>query len=98
MFGGNFLHGYDIRRQLRVYDIEQQTRVPNKFRFPMYEHLHWYAAAYYIKVRALCVRGCVAKLPARSRAGLVVAVPAPPEVSSRSPRRPEQGRLSRGVS
>ena len=58
MFGGNFLHGYDIRRQLRVYDIERQTRVPTKFRFPMYEHLHWYAAAHYIKVWWAPVRRC----------------------------------------
>ena len=44
------MHGLDIRGQLRVFDIEQHTNVPAKFQFPMYEHLQWYAAAYYLKV------------------------------------------------
>eukprot|EP01119_Soliformovum_irregulare_P015148 TRINITY_DN4222_c0_g1_i1.p1 TRINITY_DN4222_c0_g1~~TRINITY_DN4222_c0_g1_i1.p1 ORF type:complete len:522 (-),score=114.71 TRINITY_DN4222_c0_g1_i1:148-1713(-) len=50
VFGGNFLHGYNIRLQIRIYDIENQTGVPPKFRFPLYENMLWYAAEKYCKL------------------------------------------------
>ena len=59
VFGGNFLHGYDVRGQLRVFELERQTSVPRKFRFPMYEHLQWYAAGHYLKVGMRCCAWCV---------------------------------------
>jgi hypothetical protein len=34
VFGGNFLHSYNVGTQLKVVDIEKTTRVPKKFRFP----------------------------------------------------------------
>ena len=49
VFGGNFLHGYNIKQQLQVYDIENKTGVANKFRFPLYEQMQWYAAENYLK-------------------------------------------------
>jgi len=42
VFGGNFLHSYDVATQLRVREIEIATQVPKKFRFPMFVRLCWY--------------------------------------------------------
>ncbi|KAF9472602.1 JmjC domain-containing histone demethylation protein 1 [Pholiota conissans] len=36
VFGGNFLHSYDVATQLRVREIEIATQVPRKFTFPMF--------------------------------------------------------------
>ncbi|RUS19741.1 hypothetical protein BC937DRAFT_87004 [Endogone sp. FLAS-F59071] len=47
VIGGNFLHGFNIATQLRVYEIEQHTNVPQKFRFPWYERMCWYAGERY---------------------------------------------------
>ncbi|KAI5117638.1 hypothetical protein M0805_008445 [Coniferiporia weirii] len=44
VFGGNFLHSYNIATQLRVREIENATRVPKKFQFPFFTKLCWYAA------------------------------------------------------
>jgi len=42
VFGGNFLHSYNVSTQLRVRNIEIATQVPKKFRFPMFSKLCWY--------------------------------------------------------
>ncbi|KAI9313306.1 hypothetical protein BX666DRAFT_1864628 [Dichotomocladium elegans] len=47
VIGGNFLHSMNIGTQIRVHDIEVATNVPQKFRFPYYKRINWYAAAYY---------------------------------------------------
>ncbi|KAG0172881.1 JmjC domain-containing histone demethylation protein 1 [Apophysomyces sp. BC1015] len=47
VIGGNFLHGYNIATQLQIYDIEERTNVPAKFRFPFYKRINWYAALKY---------------------------------------------------
>ncbi|RUO95636.1 hypothetical protein BC936DRAFT_143567, partial [Jimgerdemannia flammicorona] len=47
VIGGNFLHGLNIGGQLRIYEIEQLTNVPLKFRFPYYERMCWYAGEKY---------------------------------------------------
>ncbi|KAL6055318.1 Lysine-specific demethylase 2A [Balamuthia mandrillaris] len=47
VFGGNFLHGYHIDMQLKVRGIEERTRTPEKFRFPFFETMLWYAAKHY---------------------------------------------------
>ncbi|KAG9089737.1 JmjC domain-containing histone demethylation protein 1, partial [Ceratobasidium sp. 392] len=49
VFGGNFLHSYNIATQLRVRDIEIATRVPKKFRFPFFTKICWYAADKYVR-------------------------------------------------
>ncbi|KAH8110283.1 Clavaminate synthase-like protein [Phellopilus nigrolimitatus] len=54
VFGGNFLHSYNIATQLRVREIENTTRVPKKFQFPYFTKLCWYAAE--ASLRALKAR------------------------------------------
>ncbi|KAK7466936.1 JmjC domain-containing histone demethylation protein 1 [Stygiomarasmius scandens] len=49
VFGGNFLHSYNVTTQLRVRDIEIKTHVPKKFRFPFFSKLCWYVADKYLK-------------------------------------------------
>ncbi|CAC5396487.1 PHF8 [Mytilus coruscus] len=44
VFGGNFLHDYNIPLQLQVYDIEKRVGTPQKFLFPSFETTNWYAA------------------------------------------------------
>lgn len=44
VFGGNFLHDYDISLQLQVYDIEKRVGTPSKYLFPSFETTNWYAA------------------------------------------------------
>lgn len=43
VFGGNFLHSFAIEKQIRVAQIEEITKVPQKFRFPFFTELQWYA-------------------------------------------------------
>ena len=42
VFGGNFLHNFNIIMQLKIYGIENKIRVPAKFRFPFYLEIIWY--------------------------------------------------------
>ena len=42
VFGGNFLHSYNIVRQLQVYLIEQKTHVGKQYRFPHFKVVNWY--------------------------------------------------------
>ncbi|KIY68200.1 jumonji superfamily protein [Cylindrobasidium torrendii FP15055 ss-10] len=49
VFGGNFLHSYDVAGQLKVRDIEIATAVPRKFRFPHFTKLCWYVADKYLR-------------------------------------------------
>ncbi|KDN49370.1 hypothetical protein RSAG8_02072, partial [Rhizoctonia solani AG-8 WAC10335] len=49
VFGGNFLHSYNIVTQLRIRNIEISTRVPKKFRFPFFTKMCWYAADKYVR-------------------------------------------------
>ncbi|KAJ3223790.1 Lysine-specific demethylase 7A [Clydaea vesicula] len=48
VIGGNFLHGYNIKGQLDIYEIEKKTMVPPKFRFPYFDTMLWYAAKTYL--------------------------------------------------
>ncbi|KAI9056652.1 Clavaminate synthase-like protein [Trametes sanguinea] len=49
VFGGNFLHSYNVPTQLRVREIEIATHVPKKFRFPYFVKLCWYAGEKYLR-------------------------------------------------
>ncbi|KAF8526841.1 jumonji protein [Hysterangium stoloniferum] len=49
VFGGNFLHSWNIGTQLRVREIEIATHVPKKFRFPLFTRLCWYAGEKYLR-------------------------------------------------
>lgn len=48
VFGGNFLHGMDMRLQIASHEIEHRSGVQNKFRFPDFIPLHFYAAGMYL--------------------------------------------------
>lgn len=49
VLGGNFLHGLDMKMQLLVNSIEEETKVRGQFRFPYFKELHFFAAAKYLK-------------------------------------------------
>uniref|UniRef100_A0A8C1HDF5 [histone H3]-dimethyl-L-lysine(36) demethylase n=1 Tax=Cyprinus carpio carpio TaxID=630221 RepID=A0A8C1HDF5_CYPCA len=48
VFGGNFLHSFNIPMQLNIYNIEDRTRVPAKFRYPFYFEMCWYVLERYL--------------------------------------------------
>jgi len=47
VIGGNFLQGLDIGMQLAIHQIEERSNVPEKFRFPHFARMQWYAADHY---------------------------------------------------
>ncbi|KAH7948340.1 hypothetical protein HPB52_020638 [Rhipicephalus sanguineus] len=49
VFGGNFLHSFNIGLQLQVYELEKRIDAPNKYKFPSFETTHWFAASYVIE-------------------------------------------------
>lgn len=49
VFGGNFIHRFNIGLQLRIYDMEIRLQTPLKFRHPNYETLSWYAARDFLR-------------------------------------------------
>ena len=48
VFGGNFLNSFTIPMQLEVSALEHRTKVPNRFKFPFYNQLHWYVLDRYV--------------------------------------------------
>ncbi|XP_077380331.1 lysine (K)-specific demethylase 2Aa isoform X2 [Festucalex cinctus] len=48
VFGGNFLHSFNIPMQLNICNIEDRTRVPVKFRHPFFYEMCWYVLERYI--------------------------------------------------
>ncbi|XP_026274474.1 histone lysine demethylase PHF8-like isoform X2 [Frankliniella occidentalis] len=44
VFGGNFLHSFNIPLQIQVYEMERKLNTPEKFLFPAFERINWYAA------------------------------------------------------
>lgn len=51
VIGGNYLTLRDMPMQLKIYDIERVTKVPTKFRFPMFNKVIWLSAIYYTNHR-----------------------------------------------
>jgi F-box/leucine-rich repeat protein 10/11 len=49
VFGGNFLHGLDMERQTQIHCLEVRTRVPERFRFPLFREMHFSAASMYLQ-------------------------------------------------
>lgn len=47
VIGGNFLTLMDLPMHLRIYEIEKVTRVPSKFRFPLFNKVLWLVSWYY---------------------------------------------------
>ncbi|KHN70647.1 Lysine-specific demethylase 7A [Toxocara canis] len=50
VFGGNFLHSLNIEMQLRIYDMEINLETEDRFMFPSFELVNWYAAASILKI------------------------------------------------
>lgn len=48
MFGGNFLHSFGILKQLKIAQVEDTTKVPQKFRYPFFTEMLWYVLAKYV--------------------------------------------------
>ncbi|XP_076818883.1 lysine-specific demethylase 2A-like [Clavelina lepadiformis] len=48
VFGGNFLNSFNIPMQLRIAQVEERLKVPNRFRFPFFSEVLWYALERYI--------------------------------------------------
>lgn len=49
VFGGNFLHSFGIVKQLKIAQVEEVTKVPQKFRYPFFTEMLWYVLARYVK-------------------------------------------------
>lgn len=48
VFGGNFLHSFGILKQLKIAQVEDTTKVPQKFRYPFFTEMLWYVLAKYV--------------------------------------------------
>lgn len=48
VFGGNFLHSFGIVKQLKIGQVEESTKVPQKFRYPFFTEMLWYVLARYV--------------------------------------------------
>ncbi|GEQ68181.1 hypothetical protein JCM33374_g1848 [Metschnikowia sp. JCM 33374] len=47
IIGGNYLTLRDLPMHTTIYDIEKRTRVPSKYRFPMFNKVLWLTSWYY---------------------------------------------------
>lgn len=48
VFGGNFLHSFNIPMQLKVHNIETRTKVPKQYRYPFYTEIMWFVVERYV--------------------------------------------------
>ncbi len=53
VFGGNFLHSFNIPMQLKVHAIEQKLKVPSQYRYPFFIEMIWFVVERY----AHCLTG-----------------------------------------
>ncbi|CAH1153396.1 unnamed protein product [Phaedon cochleariae] len=49
VFGGNFLHSLNIGMQLSVYEIEKKSKTVEKFLYPNFEMINWFAGNYLLR-------------------------------------------------
>lgn len=49
--GGNFLTLRDVPMHLKIYNIEKETKVPSRYRFPMFNKVLWLTSWYYYNHR-----------------------------------------------
>lgn len=49
VFGGNFLFSCAMESQIKIYQLENLTKVPIKFRYPFFNELHWYVLSNYLE-------------------------------------------------
>lgn len=55
VIGGNFLTLMDMETQLKINEIEKNTNVPAKFRFPYFNKVIWLTAWYYMTHKELFI-------------------------------------------
>lgn len=48
VFGGNFLHSFGILKQLKIAQVEDATKVPQKFRYPFFTEMLWHVLVKYV--------------------------------------------------
>jgi F-box/leucine-rich repeat protein 10/11 len=41
VFGGNYIHSFAMERQIRIAQVEETLKVPQKFRFPFFNEMLW---------------------------------------------------------
>ncbi|KAJ5101508.1 hypothetical protein NUU61_003730 [Penicillium alfredii] len=49
VIGGNFLTRLNYGMQIKVLNIEKDTKVPKKFRYPFFQKIQWYTALKYLE-------------------------------------------------
>ncbi|KAJ5585394.1 uncharacterized protein N7459_005194 [Penicillium hispanicum] len=49
VIGGNFLTRLNYGMQIKVLNIEKDTKVPKKFRYPFFQKIQWYTAMRYLE-------------------------------------------------
>lgn len=49
VIGGNFLTRLNYGMQIKVLNIEKETKVPKKFRYPFFQKIQWYTAMRYLE-------------------------------------------------
>lgn len=49
VIGGNFLTRLNYGMQIKVLNIEKETKVPKKFRYPFFQKIQWYTAMTYLE-------------------------------------------------
>ncbi|XP_044574433.1 lysine-specific demethylase PHF2-like [Cotesia glomerata] len=49
VFGGNFIHSLNIPMQIQIYELERKVKTPQKFQYPGFETINWFAAKRLLK-------------------------------------------------
>ncbi|KAJ5169300.1 uncharacterized protein N7500_002083 [Penicillium coprophilum] len=49
VIGGNFLTKLNYGMQIKILNIEKETKVPKKFRYPFFQKIQWYTAQKYLE-------------------------------------------------
>ncbi|KAJ5097526.1 hypothetical protein N7456_008247 [Penicillium angulare] len=49
VIGGNFLTRLNYGMQIKILNIEKETKVPKKFRYPFFQKIQWYTALRYLE-------------------------------------------------
>ncbi|KAJ5894468.1 hypothetical protein N7495_006159 [Penicillium taxi] len=49
VIGGNFLTRLNYGMQIKILNVEKETKVPRKFRYPFFQKIQWYTAIKYLE-------------------------------------------------
>jgi lysine-specific demethylase PHF8 len=66
VFGGNFLHAFNIPLQMDIFELEDRVGTTDKFKFPYFEYTHWFAQQHTMKL----IKALAKKIPKYSRKNL----------------------------